>query len=81
VFANKINGFRPVWTPVDITSNTFYKCTATFRTLCTIKTINAGIRVHKNRDMKEQENEEDGVRRMERKGCDRIVEEKLRSEK
>jgi hypothetical protein len=30
----KLNGFRPVSTLVDITSNTFYKCTATFRTHC-----------------------------------------------
>jgi hypothetical protein len=30
VFTNKLNVFRPV----DITSNTFYKCTATFRTNC-----------------------------------------------
>jgi hypothetical protein len=66
---------------VDITSNTFYKCTATFQTQCTIKTINAGIRVHNYRDVKEQENEEEGVRRMERKGCDKIVEEKLWGEK
>jgi hypothetical protein len=28
----KLNGFRPVWTLVDLTSNTFCKCTATFRT-------------------------------------------------
>ena len=28
----KLNRFRPVETLVDITSNTFYKCTATFRT-------------------------------------------------
>jgi hypothetical protein len=34
LFANKIKGFRPVYTLVDITSNTFYKCTATFRTHC-----------------------------------------------
>jgi len=27
----KLNGFRPVQTLVDITSTTFYKCTATFR--------------------------------------------------
>jgi hypothetical protein len=26
------SGFRPEWTLVDITSNTFYKCTVTFRT-------------------------------------------------
>jgi hypothetical protein len=30
--ANKLNRFRPVSTLVDITSNTFYKCTATFPT-------------------------------------------------
>jgi hypothetical protein len=28
----KLNGFRPVSTLVNITSNIFYKCTATFRT-------------------------------------------------
>jgi hypothetical protein len=28
----KLNGFRLVSTLVDVTSNTFYKCTATFRT-------------------------------------------------
>jgi hypothetical protein len=28
----KLNVFRPIWTVVDINSNTFYKCTATFRT-------------------------------------------------
>jgi hypothetical protein len=32
VFANQLNGFRPVWTLVDIASNNFYKRTATFRT-------------------------------------------------
>jgi hypothetical protein len=49
--------------------------------ISTIKTINAGIRVHNYRDVKEQENEEEGVRRIERKRCDRIVEEKLWGEK
>jgi hypothetical protein len=29
-----LNGFRPVSSLVDITSKTFYKCTATFRTHC-----------------------------------------------
>ena len=28
----KLNGFRPVQTLMDITSNTFYKCSATFQT-------------------------------------------------
>jgi hypothetical protein len=32
--------------------------------------------VHKYRDVMEQENEEEGIRRMERKGCDRRVKEK-----
>jgi hypothetical protein len=30
----KLNGFRLVQTPMDITSNTFYRCTATLRTHC-----------------------------------------------
>jgi hypothetical protein len=30
----KLNGFRPVYTLVDITSNILYKCTETFRTPC-----------------------------------------------
>jgi hypothetical protein len=30
----KLNRFRPVLTLVDITSNAFCKCTATFRMLC-----------------------------------------------
>jgi len=29
-----LNGFRPL---VDITSNTFYKCTATFRSHCMLR--------------------------------------------
>jgi hypothetical protein len=38
-----------------------------------LKAINAGIRVHNYRYVMEQENEEEGIRRMERKGCDRRV--------
>lgn len=43
--------------------------------ISTIKVINVGIWVHKYRDVMEQENEE-GIRRTERKGCDRRVKEK-----
>lgn len=43
--------------------------------ISTIKAINVGIRAHNYRDVMEQENEEQGIRRMERKGCDRRVEE------
>jgi hypothetical protein len=32
-----LNRFRPIQTLVDITSNTFYKCTETFRTHCIIE--------------------------------------------
>jgi hypothetical protein len=35
-YVDWLNGFRPVSTLVDITSNTTYKCTATSRTHCTI---------------------------------------------
>jgi hypothetical protein len=32
VIAIKLNGFGPIWTLVNITSNDYYKCTATLRT-------------------------------------------------
>jgi hypothetical protein len=45
--------------------------------ISTIKAVNAGIRVHNYRDVMEQENEGERIRRMGRKGRDRRVEEKL----
>jgi hypothetical protein len=39
-----LNGFRPVSTLMDITSNTFRKCTATFRTHCTTKMHHTSVR-------------------------------------
>jgi len=41
--------------------------------ISTIKAINVGIKVHNYRDVMEQENEEEGIRRLERKGCYRRV--------
>ena len=40
------NGFRSVWTLVDITSHTFYKRTATFRTHFTILKKNIHVFLH-----------------------------------